>query len=78
MAQGEPAVAALEARPPQGRQGLGHELSVFLLVPFMLLTWDFWKLSLSSPGTDKSSALSLLSGTQWVWGLIEEVSDHLP
>lgn len=42
MARGEPAVAALEARPLQGQQGLGHELGVFLLVPFMLLTWDFF------------------------------------
>lgn len=50
MALGEPAVAALEARLPQGRQGLDHELGVFLLVLFMLLMWDFfWKLSLSSP-----------------------------
>lgn len=38
---GEAAVAALGARPPQGRQGLGDELGVFLLVPSMLLTWDF-------------------------------------
>lgn len=28
----------------------------------------FWKLCLSSPGTDKSSALSLLPGTQWFLG----------
>lgn len=37
---GEAAVAALGARPPQGRQGLGYELGVFLLVPSMLLKWD--------------------------------------
>lgn len=78
VAQGEPAVAALEAQLPQGWQGLGHKLSVFLRVPFTLVTWDFLETVL--PALELIKALSSLAwhavgfGTQ---ELIEEVSDHL-
>lgn len=65
---GEPAERLWELGRRRGGRGLGTSSVCFFL--YLLRCWCgiFWKLSLSSPGTDKSSALFLLPGTRWVWG----------